>query len=75
MKRNYYQVLTALLMTAAMVSVANAAAGGTREKFKSENCQTADGKKIDCDAAEKPAAKYPNATRSEPMPLSPPPKR
>lgn len=66
MKRNYYQLLTALLMATALVSVADAAAGGTRDKFKSENCQTADGKKVDCDATEKPAAKYPNASRIEP---------
>lgn len=66
MKRNYYQMLTALVMAAAVASAADAASGGTRDKFKSDNCQTADGKKIDCDAAEKPAAKYPNATRTEP---------
>ncbi len=66
MKRNYYQMLAVLVMAGAVVSGADAAAGGTREKFKSENCQSADGKKIDCDSVEKPAQKYPNATRTEP---------
>ena len=66
MKRNYYQMLAAWVMAAAVVSGAEAATGGTRDKFKSENCQTPDGKKIDCDAVEKPAAKFPLATRVEP---------
>ena len=66
MKRNYYQMLAAWVMAAAVVSGAEAATGGTRDKFKSENCQTPDGKKIDCDAVEKPAAKLPVATRVEP---------
>lgn len=66
MKRNHIRVLVAFIMATVVVSGAHAQAGGARDRYKSENCQTPDGKKIDCDKASAPAAKFPNATRIEP---------
>ncbi|WP_297801276.1 hypothetical protein [Arenimonas sp. GDDSR-1] len=53
-------------------SAASAQSGGTRDRLKAEKCYDTKGNPVSCDeqakaAAAAPVAKYPNATRAEPV--------
>lgn len=57
-----------LLVFATFISIASLSlqAAGTKDKYKSDSCQTAEGKKVACDKPAEQVAKYPNAKRIEP---------
>ena len=52
-----------LLVFATFISIASLSlqAAGTKDKYKSDSCQTAEGKKVACDKPAEQVAKYPNA--------------